>query len=156
VRRRIDRLVVARAALVLALSASGCRVHDDGGAGDTVRSFYAAAAQGDMDHLRAALVAGPRLRGLERRFGALESWATRATKNGTIARVEVLDEGDRRRPRARERSRAVQRRHAPARPRRAGARGKPLAARSGSLPGARAFTVRRSAAAKVSPAGQAG
>jgi hypothetical protein len=160
VRRRIDRLVVARAALMLALGASGCRVHDARGAGDTVRSFYAAAAQGDMGQVRAALAGGSRLHGLERRFGALESWATRATKNGTIARVEVLDvatDGDLARVRVVVLFNDGTRRHDRVALVRAGNR---WLLDPGSLPGARAFPgrreVRRSAAMKVSSAGQAG
>jgi hypothetical protein len=91
---RFAAFAVVRAALLLtACTATTCRSHPQA-AGEVARSFYEAAAQGDMRTARSALIAGTRLRSLERRFGALESWATRATKNNTVTRIELLDEAE--------------------------------------------------------------
>ena len=54
--------------------------------------FYGAIAGGRLDAARASLVDGAALRALERRFGSLAAWATRATKNETVMRAEVLAE----------------------------------------------------------------
>jgi hypothetical protein len=87
------RTVVVRAGVVVALtSACACAADRPASARETARLFYDAAAKGELDRARALLLPTARLHALERRFGSFASWASRATKNGTVARVEILDE----------------------------------------------------------------
>jgi hypothetical protein len=78
--------------LVVSSALGACSSPKRGGAGEHVQRFYEAASQGDVARARAALLPGAPLRSLARRFGGLGSWASRATKNGTVARVEVVGE----------------------------------------------------------------
>src|SRR5262245_23989242 len=78
-------------ALVACSAASACTAEGET-PGQRTRVFYAAIADGRFDAARDSLVSGAGLRALERRFGSFAAWATRATKNSTVMRTEVLDE----------------------------------------------------------------
>jgi hypothetical protein len=87
------RAVTVIAVSVAALSAAGaCSGARDEPPGKRVAAFYAAMAEGRLGAARDALLPGPALHGLERRFGSFSAWAGRATKNRIVMRTEVLRE----------------------------------------------------------------
>jgi hypothetical protein len=75
-----------------AFSLAGACTAEQGTPRRRAELFYDAIADGRLDAARACLVEGAGLRALERRFGSFAAWATRATKNETVMRAEVLGE----------------------------------------------------------------
>mgnify|MGYP001258915152 CR=1 FL=1 len=61
-------------------------------AAQAARVFYQALDRNDMAAARAMMIEGKALQRLEQEFGSFESWAGRVTKNGILARTEILSE----------------------------------------------------------------
>ena len=94
----VSSLAVAVMVLATTAGLSSCRATRPAAA--AARSFYHAldAQPFDESAIAALVLPGPGNAEIAQRFGSLESWAGRVTKNGIMWRAEVVDEapeGDR-------------------------------------------------------------
>jgi hypothetical protein len=99
---RAGVVVLLGAALAVGASAGCGPDRGPGSPGRAARDLYSALAARSFAVAREWMLEGPELRRAVERFGSIEAWASRLTKNGIIAHVEASDEtvtGDRARVR---------------------------------------------------------